>query len=466
MRRIWSTVVGLFANLFAGLRLALLLPVSRRAFQVSGDQAVLLLLAAAGATLLMSYPFGDGPATFDSGTWPVMGSRCLLVMLLYYIVARLQGGSRHFLVLAVVVLSAGISLEVFQALISWLGRSYRTSWVWFGYAVDSLMIPFVIAVCWSIAVVARSIRIACAARWLRTGVLTIVVTLGSLAINWALPPYFWYPASAAESSRAHRPWIDTEQTYYAQPRLLGEALAALKPERRGVTDLYFLGFAGTATQDVFLKEARAARQLFDKRFDTQGRSLLLVNNPATVARMPVASVTNLRRALAGIARKMNVDEDVLFLFLTSHGSPHRFSVHFPALALDDLSDTELKDMLDRSGIKWRVLVISACYSGSFIDRLKDERTLILTAARADRTSFGCSSENDFTYFGDAFINTALRRQRSFVAAFEEAKAIIARREADEKLTPSEPQIYLGAAMKAKLHELEHPAKRPLAAAAR
>jgi riboflavin transporter FmnP len=466
MRRIWSTVVGLFANLFAGLRLALPLPVSRRAFQVSGDQAVLLLLAAAGATLLMSYPFGDGPATFDSGTWPVMGSRCLLVMLLYYIVARLQGGSRHFLVLAVVVLSAGISLEVFQALISWLGRSYRTSWVWFGYAVDSLMIPFVIAVCWSIAVVARSIRIACAARWLRTGVLTIVVTLGSLAINWALPPYFWYPASAAESSRAHRPWIDTEQTYYAQPRLLGQALAALKPERRGVTDLYFLGFAGTATQDVFLKEARAARQLFDKRFDTQGRSLLLVNNPATVARMPVASVTNLRRALAGIARKMNVDEDVLFLFLTSHGSPHRFSVHFPALALDDLSDTELKDMLDRSGIKWRVLVISACYSGSFIDRLKDERTLILTAARADRTSFGCSSENDFTYFGDAFINTALRRQRSFVAAFEEAKAIIARREADEKLTPSEPQIYLGAAMKGKLHELEHPAKRPLAAAAR
>ena len=94
------------------------------------------------------------------------------------------------------------------------------------------------------------------------------------------------------------------------------------------------------------------------------------------------------------------------------------------------------------------------------------RTLILTAAAADRTSFGCSSENDFTYFGDAFINTALRRQRSFVAAFDEAKEIIARREATEKLTPSEPQIYLGDAMKAKLPELEHAAKRPLAAVAR
>ena len=466
MRRIRSNVVWLVANLLAGLRLTLPVPVSRRAFHVSGDQAVLLLLAAAGTTLLMSYPFGDGPAIFDGDMWPVMASRCLLVMLLYYAVARVQGGSRRFLVLAVVVLSAGISLEVFQALLSWLGRSYRTSWLWLGYAVDSLMIPFVIILCWSIAVVARSIRIACAARWLRTGILTIVVTLGSLAINWALPPDFWYTASAAEPAKAHRPWIDTEQTYYAQPRLLDKALAALKPERRGVTDLYFLGFAGTATQDVFLKEARAARQLFDQRFDTRGRSLLLVNNPATVHEMPVASITNLRRALAGMARKMNVDEDVLFLFLTSHGSPHRFSVNFPALALDDLSDGELKDMLDRSGIKWRVLVISACYSGSFIDTLKDEHTLILTAAAADRTSFGCSSENDFTYFGDAFINTALRRERSFVAAFAAAKEIIARREADEKLTPSQPQLYLGAAMAAKLRELERPGNRPLADVAR
>ena len=126
----------------------------------------------------------------------------------------------------------------------------------------------------------------------------------------------------------------------------------------------------------------------------------------------------------------------------------------------------LKDMLDRSGIKWRVLVISACYSGSFVDALKDERTLVVTAAAADKTSFGCSNENDFTYFGDAYINTALREDFSFVAAFERAKDIIARREAAENLIPSEPQIYLGAAMKTKLHQVERRfAKRRLAAMA-
>ena len=313
---------------------------------------------------------------------------------------------------------------------------------------------------------ARSIRLIYATGWLRTGVLTVLLTLGSLAMSWALPPFFWYPTRAAETTQADTSWVDTEDTYYAQPRLLGAALAALKPGRRGIAALYFLGFAGTAGQDVFLKEVRAAQRLFDERFGTRGRSLLLVNNPDTVEKIPVASVTNLRAALAGMARKMNVDEDVLFLFLTSHGSPHRFSVDFPALDLDSLSDTDLKDMLDRSGIKWRVLVISACYSGSFVDALKDERTLVVTAAAADKTSFGCSNENDFTYFGDAYINTALREDFSFVAAFERAKDIIARREAAENLTPSEPQIYLGAAMKTKLHQVERRfAKRRLAAMA-
>lgn len=466
MRRICSNVVWLFANLLAGLRLTLPGPVSRRSFHVSSDQALLLLLVAAGATLLMTYPFGGDAASFDPDAWSVMGARCFLVVLLYYLVARIQGGPRHFVALAVVVFSCGIPMDIYQALLVWLGRTYGAALTWRGYSVVGWTL-WVILLCWGLAVIARSIRLVYAASWLRTGALTAVVTLGALAINWALPPYFWYPARAAESEHAPQPRIDTEQTYYAQRRLVGEALAALKPARRGVTELYFVGFAGTATQDVFLKEVRSARQLFDERFGTRDRSLVLVNNPRTVEQTPIASISNLRQVLAGVAAKMNLADDILFLFLTSHGSPHRFSVNFPALALDDLSDRELKDMLDRSGIKWRIVVISACYSGSFIDALKDERTLILTAAAADKTSFGCSNENDFTYFGDAYINTALRQDRSFVAAFDRAKDIIARREAAENLTPSEPQIYLGAAVQAKLQQLERRmAKRPPAAMAR
>jgi hypothetical protein len=111
-------------------------------------------------------------------------------------------------------------------------------------------------------------------------------------------------------------------------------------------------------------------------------------------------------------------------------------------------------MLDRSGIRWRVIVISACYSGSFIDALKDRRTLIITAASRNRTSFGCSNENDFTYFGDAYFNQALRHGSSFIGAFDEARRIIAAREREEELTPSQPQIYVGAAMKPALERLQ------------
>jgi hypothetical protein len=260
--------------------------------------------------------------------------------------------------------------------------------------------------------------------------------------------------------------VDREQTLSAQPRLLASALAELRPQRPGVVDLYFVAFAGASTQDVFMKEARSAQGLFDQRFDTAGRSLLLVNNPRTVAELPVASNDNLRAALAGVARKMNVEEDVLFLYLTSHGGKHVFSVHFPELGLADLRDTELRASLDRSGIKWRVLVISACYSGSFVDALKNEHTLILTAAAANRTSFGCSNENDFTYFGDAYINTALRRDFSFVTAFDQARRIIAAREKAEHLTPSQPQIYVGKAMTAKLQQLEQRLAKPPVAATR
>jgi Peptidase C13 family len=251
------------------------------------------------------------------------------------------------------------------------------------------------------------------------------------------------------------PALDRDAIYRAQPLLLADEIEALAPQRPGAPDLYFIGFAGFAGLDVFMKEVETVRRLFDERFGTRERSLLLVNNPRTVDALPLASAGNLRLALDAVAGKMNLDKDVLFLFLTSHGSKSELAVSFPPLGLEDLSPEELRRMLDGAGIKWRVIVISACYSGSFIDALRDRRTLIMTAASSEHTSFGCGNENDWTYFGDAYFNQALRHQSSFIAAFEEARRLIAAREHHEELTPSEPQISVGAAIKQKLGELGH-----------
>jgi len=92
--------------------------------------------------------------------------------------------------------------------------------------------------------------------------------------------------------------------------------------------------------------------------------------------------------------------------------------------LPELSAKELGKLLKDSGIRWKVVVISACYSGGFIDVIKDEYTLVITASRHDRRSFGCADENDFTYFGRAFFKESLAQSDSFQDAFRNATRLI------------------------------------------
>src|SRR5207244_2844568 len=247
----------------------------------------------------------------------------------------------------------------------------------------------------------------------------------------------------------------TEDVLIKQPQLLYEALTELEDERPGVTDLYFVGFAPYSAEDVFRKDIEVAHQLFDDRFDTDGRSVVLINNPGTMLDTPFATVSNLRATLSEIGDIINPDEDVVMVYLSSHGTrDHKLSIEFPPLQLDSLPPETLKQLLDDAGIKWRIIVVSACYSGGFIDPLKDDHTLIMTASAANRTSFGCGTESDATYFGDALFQHALRFEDSFVKAFEQAKARIEERERKEKLSPSQPQIFVGDEMAAKLPKFE------------
>ncbi len=130
--------------------------------------------------------------------------------------------------------------------------------------------------------------------------------------------------------------------------------------------------------------------------------------------------------------------------ISSHGAEDpAIVVSNSQLPLQDLTDEDLADALSESGIKWRVIVISACYAGGFIDPLRDPQTIVITAAAADRTSFGCSNDRDLTYFGEAFYRDALPGARSLRAAFDAAKTAIAARERREHVTPSNPQAYFG-----------------------
>ena len=134
----------------------------------------------------------------------------------------------------------------------------------------------------------------------------------------------------------------------------------------------------------------------------------LINDERDLERAPLATVSGLRYALHGLASRMNLDQDVLFLSISSHGAKDpAIVVSNSELPLQDLTDGDLADALSESGIKWRVIIISACYAGAFIDSLRDPQTIVITASAADRTSFGCSNDRDLTYFGEAFYRDAL-----------------------------------------------------------
>ena len=114
----------------------------------------------------------------------------------------------------------------------------------------------------------------------------------------------------------------------------------------------------------------------------------------------------------------------------------------------------LKQALAEAGIRYRVIVVSACYSGGFVPPLADPNTLVMSAARADRNSHGCAHEADWTFFGRAYFDEALKETPSFRKAFDLATVKIAEREKAEDLTPSEPQLAEGKAIGPVLARLE------------
>ncbi|GLQ98692.1 C13 family peptidase [Dyella mobilis] len=235
-----------------------------------------------------------------------------------------------------------------------------------------------------------------------------------------------------------------EQVIYAQPGMVRQAIAHLTPREAGKTNLYLVTFAGDGGEDVFRNEAEYAAQLFTKRFGPTAHAVVLENNPSTLQSHPLANWSNLEDTLGQLSGVMKPDEDILVLYVTSHGDEdHNLLVDMDPLPLDQIGASDLAGILKKRPFKWKVVVVNACYSGGFVPDVKGPGTLVLTAARADRSSFGCGSDSDITYFGKAWLVDALNKTDNFVDAFKLAKDDIAGWENDQKLTPSEPQIDIG-----------------------
>lgn len=394
-----------------------------------------------------------GPANFSLrgwlSPWWTSAATALLVWSLFSTDARRPGVAAWFALVYVAVVPLMVVGESIGAASSrgWMPASFETSPV-LAWGVYLLLWA------WDIAV---SLRVA-SALGLRAPRLAVLAT-GLLALNLVSAWYFrdraWYPVRDAKEDEAPRLEL-SQDVFESQQALRDTALHALKPQRPGVVDVYAVVFAPYASEDVFLRESTMVSGVLRERFDAEGRVLQLVNNPSTTSTLPWATTQNLQRAVDAVAQKMDRDEDVLVVYLTSHGASNHVlaAEHWP-LQVPGLKPEELRQALDRAGIRHRVIAVSACYSGGWVEPLATDDSLVMTAADATHTSYGCGRKSPLTFFGRAVFDEQLRHTHSFEDAFAAAVPLIRQREIEGKKADgfSNPQIRVGAGIRPVLASL-------------
>ncbi len=227
-----------------------------------------------------------------------------------------------------------------------------------------------------------------------------------------------------------------------QRRRLDAELAKLQPQRPGTVDAFVLSIA-LDSDPVFAREAREAGRVLARRYDGAGRTLTLAGPDGQRNDLPQGSIDALILSLAKIAEVMDTEEDVLVMYSTSHGLDLGLAYHYGDTGYGILSPQRFASVLEELGIEKRLLILSACFSGVFVPELASTDTAILTAAAGNRTSFGCEAENDWTFFGDAMINRALRKPQSLQEASQEANRSVATWESERRLLASLPQTSIG-----------------------
>lgn len=443
-----ALVRDLLANLYAGMRLALLLRATRAEFRPGLAQVLLLSIISVALTAVYDfYAVQSGPQFSITGVY----YQAMLYLLFFgsiVLMAAACAAPAAAMPLAVLVLAvAPTTFAIYSGVVFGLDYLPARTPPW----VYDWITPAYLA--WYLYIVLRAIRLVLAPAPMRGAVLLVVFGVFNVLPWFSLPPEPLWREQPAEFAESASP--DVERLFFQQDELLAQSIDGLMEQRPGVVDVYFIGVAGDAAEDVFMNEAQQAARVFTRDFDAVGRTLLLVNNRQTFERLPLASRDNLVAALAAVGRRMDPEEDLLVLFLTSHGEEEQGLVlDLDGFLLAGISPRGLRAAMDAAGIRYRAVIVSACFSGVFVDEFRDPESLVMTSARRDRSSFGCGHDGAFTYFGSALLGTELPRDRSLENAFERARNNLAAREAEEGLPASEPQIWVGAGVRELLERLD------------
>ncbi len=292
----------------------------------------------------------------------------------------------------------------------------------------------------------------------RAGAIASYVAVFFILITFiGLDPMFWQVSTkvsqlhsssvSQQEDEDENSWeVETDRLWEAQPDLVGKQLSALDQPQSRKRNIYAIAVAAQGTQKLFSREVHNALGAFASGFGSEYRGgVLLSNGGNDFFQAPLATRGNIGTVARAIGKNVDPAKDVVVMYLAAHGG--RDAVLMTDLPNYDrvqpISSIALAKALEGSGIRKRVIIISACYSGSWIPALANDDTIVITAAAADRTSFGCSDEREMTFFGEAFLKGSLQRGASLRDTFEKAKAKLEVWEKADGLTPSKPQAYVG-----------------------
>ena len=289
--------------------------------------------------------------------------------------------------------------------------------------------------------------------------LACTLLLASVGLQHVVQPApSWYAeAPGGDAAAAAAPPRLSQAAIEQQAQVLQTRLQAVGAGAPGVVNLFAITYAPYAEADVFQRESELVAGVMQQRFGAAGRSIQLVNHASTASAWPWATPLNLQRAIQRAASVMDRQHDVLFIHLTSHGGADgQLAAAFEPLVAEPVTPSMLKAWLDEAGVRLRVISISACYSGSWLAPLAGPGTLVMTAADATHTSYGCGRKSELTFFGRAMYDEQLRQTWSFEQAHAAARQVIQQREVQAGKDDgfSNPQISVGAEVRKSLALLE------------
>ena len=459
-----STFLPIHNWLIEGLRAGFFLPPRTAGRSPAPLQVALLFIAYFAIEVALSRLTFVGPARFDTQAWLAgWWSSLVFVGAAWWAFSAAENnsrkGSRLSRVAACFTLSlvaATPSVVIYELLMAALAHrlikpSARYS-VWLYWSIYGVFMF------WSFGVLAVLIRRF--SGWTaKTAIFVLVMMACSGVSIWQFDQRAWQEDYSSQSKAdADKPRLRlSQQSFEAQQALWATKVNALAPQRDGVAEVYGLVFAPYAAEDVFKRESTLVTDILNQRFDAQGRVLHLLNHGATTQSHLWATPQNAERAIQALAERMDKDNDVLVVYLTSHGgSDFKLAASHWPLDVEPLTPQLLRTALDKAGIRNRVIAVSACYSGGWVAPLAGDNTLVMTAADATHTSYGCGRLSELTYFGRAMFDEQLRKTRSFEQAFANAVPLIKQREIDAGKDDgfSNPQISVGSGIRPLLRTLE------------